>query len=150
MGHSYVSAYYHCVFSTKGRRPWIKPELEERFWPYMGGIARENKMTALAIGGVADHVHMLLSLPSTISIAKAMQLIKGGSSKWIHDEFPSMGHFGWQEGYGAFSIGVAQIDDTKKYLANQKEHHRRKSFQEEFVAFLERHGMEWDPKYIWD
>lgn len=97
MGHSYVSGYYHCVFSTKGRRPWIKPELEERLWPYLGGIARENNMRALAIGGVADHVHILLSLPSTISIAKALQLIKGGSSKWVHDEFPSMGHF-WMAG----------------------------------------------------
>ena len=85
---SYVSSYRHCVFSTKERRPLITPGLQERLWPYLGGIAREHKMTAVEIGGVADHVHMLLSLPSSMAIAKGIQLIKGGSSKWVHDTFP--------------------------------------------------------------
>ena len=115
----------------------------------MGGIARDNKMKALAVGGVDDHVHMLLSLPSTLPISKAMQLIKGGSSKWIHDVFPTRRDFAWQEGYGAFSIGISQIDDTKQYIANQHEHHRVKSFEEEFLAFLEKHGIEYDPRYVW-
>jgi REP element-mobilizing transposase RayT len=115
----------------------------------MGGIARENKMRALAIGGVEDHVHILLSIPSTLSVAKALQLIKGGSSKWVHETFPEHRDFEWQEGYGAFSIGVSQVDDTKKYIANQREHHRTRSFQEEFIAFLERHGIEYDPRYVW-
>jgi putative transposase len=149
MAHSYISALYHVVFSTKERRKFINADLQARLWPYLGGIARENDMKALAIGGVEDHVHLLLSLPSTLTFAKAMQLIKGGSSKWIHDEFPALQEFAWQEGYGAFSIGISQIDDTKRYIVNQAEHHRKVSYQEEFIAFLERHGIEYDPRYIW-
>jgi REP element-mobilizing transposase RayT len=96
MGHvSYISSYFHCVFSTKERQPLIPPRLQERLWPYLGGIARENQMTAIEIGGVADHVHILLSLPSTLPLAKALQLIKGGSSKWVHDTFPEHQLFGW-------------------------------------------------------
>jgi REP element-mobilizing transposase RayT len=149
MAHSYVSALFHCVFSTKDRRRSITEALEERLWKYMGGIARENKMRALVIGGVEDHVHLLLSLPSTLSIAKAMQLIKGGSSKWVHETFAEHKDFEWQEGYGALSIGISQVDDTKVYIANQREHHRTKTFQEEYIAFLERHGIEYDPRYVW-
>src|SRR5258706_2561685 len=88
IGMSYVSSYFHTVFSTKQRRPMITPLLRERLWPFLGGIARQNKMKALEVGGVEDHVHILLSLPSTLSIAKALQLIKGGSSKWVHETFP--------------------------------------------------------------
>jgi REP element-mobilizing transposase RayT len=149
MAHSYVSALFHCVFSTKERRRLITENLEERLWRYMGGIARENKMRALAIGGVEDHVHLLLSIPSTLSVAKSMQLIKGGASKWVHDTFPGHKDFEWQEGYGAFSVGISQVDDTKAYIANQREHHRTKTFQEEYIAFLERHGIEYDPRYVW-
>jgi REP element-mobilizing transposase RayT len=125
---SYVSSYFHCVFSTKERRPLITPSLQERLWPFLGGIARENKMRALMIGGVADHVHLLLSLPATMSIAKAMQLIKGGSSKWIHETFPEQRLFAWQEKYGAFSVSVAQLDSVIAYISKQPEHHRRRSF----------------------
>src|SRR6476620_9619247 len=130
MAHSYISALYHCVFSTKERRKQITDDLASRLWPYLGGIARENKMRALEIGGVEDHVHLLLSIPSTLSIATAMQLIKGGSSKWIHDIFPEHNNFEWQEGYGAFTVGISQVEDTKQYIANQREHHRTKSFQD--------------------
>ena len=106
---SYVSSYFHCVFSTKERRPLITPALRDRLWPIMGGIARQNKMKAIEIGGVADHVHVLLSLPSTLPISKALQLIKGGSSKWVHETFPAHRLFGWREKYGAFSVSVLQI-----------------------------------------
>jgi REP element-mobilizing transposase RayT len=149
MSHSYTSALFHCVFSTKERRKTITEDLQDRLWQYMGGIARENKMRALTIGGVEDHVHLLLSIPSTLSVAKAMQLIKGASSKWVHETFPEHREFEWQEGYGAFSIGVAQVPDTKRYIENQREHHRTRTFQEEFIAFLERHGIEYDPRYVW-
>jgi REP element-mobilizing transposase RayT len=90
----------HCVFSTKERRPLIKPELQARLWPYLGGIARENRMKALVVGGVEDHVHILLSIPSALSVAKALQLLKGNSSKWIHETFKEHRDFEWQEGYG--------------------------------------------------
>jgi putative transposase len=149
VSHSYVSALYHCVFSTKERHKTITEEFQERLWRYMGGIARENQMRMLTIGGVEDHVHLLLSLPSALSIAKAMQLIKGGTSKWVHDTFPQHKNFEWQEGYGAFTVGISQVVDTKKYITNQREHHRAKSFQEEFIAILEKHGIEYDPRYIW-
>lgn len=106
-------------------------------------------MKALAVGGVEDHVHLLLSLPSTMTIAKAMQLLKGGSSKWVHGEFPEHRDFAWQEGYGAFSVGVSQVEDMKRHIGNQAEHHRTKSFQDDFIAFLERHGIEHDLRYVW-
>jgi len=106
-------------------------------------------MKALEIGGMEDHVHLLLSIPSTLSIANAMQLIKGGSSKWVHDTFPEHANFEWQEGYGAFTVGISQVPDTRPYIINQREHHRTKTFQEEYIAFLEKHGIEYDPRYVW-
>src|SRR5215467_11412980 len=113
---SYVSSYYHCVFGTKERRPFITPALRERLWPFLGGIARENEMKALEIGGMPDHVHILLSMPSTVSIAKALQLVKGGSSKWVHDTFPEHRAFAWQVKYGAFTVSVSQLDKIIDYI----------------------------------
>jgi REP element-mobilizing transposase RayT len=110
----------------------------------LGGIARENRMKALAIGGVADHVHVLLSLPAAMSISKAMQLLKGNSSKWIHETFPALRQFAWQEGYGAFSIGVSGIDETCACIREQEEHHRTRTYREEVMMFLQRYGMPFD------
>jgi REP element-mobilizing transposase RayT len=138
----------HCTFSTKERYPFIGSDLESRLWPYIGGIARENRMKALAIGGTADHLHALLSLPGMMSFAKAVQLIKGGSSKWVHDNFPKLRKFEWQEGYGAFSVSASQVPRTIAYINNQKEHHRKKTFEEEFLELLTKHGIEHDPRYI--
>jgi len=147
---SYVSAYFHCVFSTKERRRLITPELQERLWPFLGGIARENGMRAMIIGGVENHVHLLLALPATMPVAKAMQLIKGGSSKWVHETFPEHQEFRWQEKYGAFTVSVSQLDTITAYIENQREHHRSKDFQEEFLALLKRHRIEYDERYLWD
>lgn len=149
MPHTYTSQLFHCIFSTKHRQRMITPDLSSRLWPYLGGISRENGIKAIVIGGVEDHIHLLLSMPSTISIAKAMQLIKGGSSKWVHDTFPKHRHFAWQEGYGAFSIGVGDLERTIAYINNQPEHHRRKDFKEEFLAFLNRHAIDYDERFIW-
>jgi putative transposase len=148
MSHSYVNDLMHCTFGTKERFPSIDAELESRLWPYIGGIARENKMRALAIGGTADHVHALLSLPATMSFAKAVQLIKGGSSKWIHDTLPKYKKFEWQEGYGAFSVSASQASRTIAYINNQKEHHRKRTFQEEFLALLDKHSVKYDRRYV--
>ena len=147
---SYVSSYVHCVFSTKERRPLITAQLRQRLCPYLGGIARENKIKALSIGGVADHVHLLLSLPATMTVAKAMQLIKGGSSKWVHKTFPEQRLFGWQTKYGAFSVSVSQLDGVIEYIETQEEHHRTMSFQEEFIALLKKHRIEYDERYLWE
>jgi putative transposase len=147
---SYVSSYFHCVFSTKDRRPQIGPELRDRLWPFLGGIARQNNLKALEIGGVQDHVHILLSVPATIPISKAMQLIKGGSSKWVHETFPNYQSFGWQEKYGAFSVSVSQLDKIIGYIRGQEEHHRTRTFQSEFLSLLKKHRIEYDEKYLWE
>lgn len=145
---SYISSYFQCIFSTK-ERCFITPEPRERLWPFLGGIARQNKMKAIEIGGVEDHVHILLSLPSTMAISKALQLIKGGSSKWIHETFPEHRLFTWQEEYGAFSVSVSQLDKTIEYLKGQEEHHCRMTFQEEFLTLLKKHRIEYDERYLW-
>lgn len=147
---SYVSSYFHCVFSTKERRPLITAALRERLWPFLGGIARQNKMKALEIGGVADHVHILLSLPATLSIAKALQLIKGGSSKWVHETFREHRIFEWQAKYGAFSVSVSQLDKITQYIKDQEAHHRKMTFQEELLALLKKHRIDYDERYLWD
>jgi putative transposase len=141
--HSFTSCLMHCVWATKERRPLIKPDLQRRLWPYLGGIARENKMKALLLGGVEDHVHALISIPAALSVAKSIQLLKGNSSKWIHDTFKEQWNFEWQEGYGAFSISVSSIGDTTRYIENQAEHHRNLTFKQEVEAFLKKHGMEY-------
>ncbi len=150
MSHSFNSQLMHCVFSTKERRNLITSELAARLYPYIGGIARENKIKLLKIGGVPDHVHLLISLPSTVSISKAMQLIKGGSSKWVHDLFPEHRLFEWQQGYGAFSIGIGDVERTTDYIENQAEHHQKTDFKSEFLSFLKRHGIEYDERCTFD
>jgi len=142
--HTFISCHLHYVWSTKERRRLITPALQERLWPYLGGIARANKMTAIEIGGVEDHVHALIALPAALSISKAVQLIKGNSSKWIHETFPEHRTFEWQEGYGAFSIGVSGIESTVAYIQRQGEHHRQRSFKEELIEFLKKHNQPYD------
>ncbi len=139
--HSFTSCLVHCVWSTKNREPCLTLDLRERLWPYLGGIAKQNQMKTPAIGGASDHVHMLLSLPATLSVAKAMQLLKGNSSKWIRETFPKMHLFAWQEGYGAFSVGVSGVDRTVSYIRNQVEHHRTRTFRDEIVVILQKHGF---------
>lgn len=146
MANSYISGLVHYVFSTKERRKSISPTTQPKLWAYLGGIARRNGMKALAIGGTEDHVHVLLSLPATIPISKAVQLLKGGSSKWMNDEFHDA--FSWQEGYGAFTVGISQVRPTIDYINFQAEHHKQRSFEEEFVAFLKRHGIQYEEKYV--
>lgn len=148
MSHTYCCALFHCVFSTKERQRTIAPENQSRLWAYMGGIAREHGIVALAVGGAEDHVHPLPSLPTSMPIAKAMREIKSASSHWMHETCAMKG-FEWQEGYGAFSIGWAQIDSTVNYIARQEEHHRKRDFQAEFLAFLKKHQVDYDPRYVW-
>ena len=146
--HSLVSCHLHCVWSTKNRAPFLDSDLRDRLWPYLGGIARENKMKALAVGGVTDHVHILISLPGTLSASKAIQLLKGNSSKWIHETFPKSASFGWQEGFGAFSIGVSGIEATISYIRNQEEHHCTRTFREEFIMMIRKHGLEYEERML--
>jgi len=148
MSHTYCSSLFHCVFSTKERRAIVVPEIQDRLWAYMGGVAREHGMAALAVGGTEDHVHILLSLPSSMPIAKAMREIKSASSLWMN-QTGAYNKFEWQEGYGAFSIGWTQVPATIAYITRQQEHHQKRDFQAEFLAFLKKHRIEYDPRYVW-
>jgi REP element-mobilizing transposase RayT len=150
MANTYSSIHIHYVFSTKNREPVILGKVQARLWAFMGGIARENRMLAKCVGGVADHVHLLISLPTSLSIAKGIQLIKGGSSTWMRETFPEIRDFYWQEGYGAFSVSQSHIADTVAYINTQEEHHRHKTFQDEYLAFLRRHDIAYDERYLWD
>lgn len=148
MSHTYCRSLFHCVFSTKERRKTISSEIQSRLWAYMGGIARGHGITALAVGGTNDHVHTLLSLPSSLPVANAMREIKSASSRWMHESC-AITDFEWQEGYGAFSIGTSQIAATLAYITRQQEHHQKRDFQSEFIAFLKKHHVEYDPRYVW-
>lgn len=146
MSHTYISELVHVVFSTKERAPTIGPEIKDRLWSFLGGIARKNGFKALAVGGTTDHVHLLISLPATLAVANAVQLLKGGSSKWLNDIVKP--RFEWQEGYGAFSVGISQENATVTYINSQEEHHRTHTFEDEFLAFLRRHHIEYDSRYV--
>jgi len=150
MANTYTALHYHVVFSTKERQPWITHDSEERVWKFIGGIARENKMKALLIGGMPDHVHLALAIPPTLAVSQALQLLKGGSSKWIKETFPHLRNFAWQDGYGAFTVSKSNLPEVMSYIQAQREHHRGKTFQEEFRAFLLRHEVEYQEKYLWD
>src|SRR5215831_17155134 len=137
---SYTSLPVHCVFATKGRLPLISKDMQPRLWAYVGGIARTNGIKALAIGGMRDHVHLLLSLSGTMPVAKAIQLIKAGSSKWFNEQTRPRS-FAWQEKYGAFSIGISQMKATIRYIENQERHHRKRGYVDEFRQILKKHDI---------
>jgi putative transposase len=149
MPQSYGAIYFHFVFSTKNRQEWIDEKLESRLHEYLGGILRAMDCRLLAAGGTADHIHLLASMARTLTVANVMRDIKSNSSGWIHKEIEGLAGFDWQDGYGAFSVSFSQIDRVKNYIGRQKEHHRRASFQDEFLDLLVRHEVPYDPKYIW-
>jgi len=150
MANTFTSLHYHVIFSTKNREPWIRPEIESRVWSYLGGIARENDMKALLIGGIENHIHLLLGLPTTMSVSKAVQLIKGGSSGWIKETFLGAGSFGWQDGYAAFTVSKSLVPDVEAYIRDQREHHRLKTFEQEYRMVLEKHEIACDERYLFD
>jgi putative transposase len=146
MSHTYVSELVHLVFSTKERRDLIPADTQQRLWSFLGGIAARNGFKTLAVGGTENHVHVLVSLSATIPLAKAVQLLKGGSSKWLNETFAK--NFEWQQGYGAFSVGISQQARTVAYINSQAEHHKKNNFAEEFIAFLKKHNIDYDPRYV--
>lgn len=149
MANTYTSLFYHVVFSTKNREPFIGPDIEQRVWAYIGGVARQHNMTALQVGGIEDHIHVLVLVPPVLSPSQIAQYVKGDSSKWIHETFPTLRHFAWQTGYGAFSVSKSGVSSVVDYIQNQRQHHARKTFQAEYVEFLQRHGVEYDERYVW-
>ena len=142
MPHSHVCCYLHVVFGTKRRRDHLAADVRERLYAYLGGIARRHRMRLLDAGGTEDHVHLIVSLPGTLSVAQAVKRLKGGSSKWLHEAAPSLGSFEWQEGYGAFSVSPSVLNKTRAYIARQGEHHRRRTFEAEYREFQRRHPVD--------
>jgi REP element-mobilizing transposase RayT len=149
MANSYAKIIIHFIFSTKNRQPLITKDFAEQLWSYMAGIAQENKMLPLAIGGMPDHAHVCAVVPPALSVSKAVQFIKGGSSAWVHENLPELIKFKWQVGYSAFSIGQSTLDKTINYIQNQEFHHSKTSFQEEYRQFLNRFYVPYDEKYLW-
>jgi putative transposase len=150
MPQSFACLHYHLIFSTKHRLPLLTADLSERIFEYIGGILQPYEGVLVAAGGTADHVHLLVSLSRSMAVAEAVRLIKSNSSGWVHDTFPKQQAFAWQTGYGAFAVSYSHVDIVRQYLARQEEHHRVKTFQEEFVEFLQRHDLPYDERYIWD
>jgi REP element-mobilizing transposase RayT len=149
MGQSLAKNYVHLVFSTKHRQPLIKEEIEGELFSYLGGICNRLECKVLKVGGYVDHIHILCLLSKKIALMKLMEELKGHSSKWIKSKGDAYANFYWQDGYGAFSVNPSEIQIVINYIANQKEHHRKKNFQREYVAFLEKYEVEYDERYVW-
>jgi putative transposase len=150
MPQSYTCLHYHLVFSTKNRVPAIASNLQPHLWKYLGGIVRGEGGIPIQIGGIADHVHLLVTLRQQPGVADFLRHLKAVSSGWVHDNFPEATDFWWQTGYGAFTVSHSAVDSVKAYIANQEEHHKTRTFQDEFRTLLIKHGIEFDEQYLWD
>ncbi len=151
MPQSLSNVLIHVAFSTKHRAPYLRtPELRGTMTGYMVGILRNIKCPSLIVGAVEDHVHVLCGLHRTVTIAELVEKVKTNSSARIKEEGPALSSFHWQNGYGAFSVSQSNVEQVKAYIANQEEHHRKRSFQKEFRLMLERHGIQYDERYVWD
>ena len=149
MPRSYTNLIYHIVFSTKNRQLMITPNREERLYEYIGGIIRGLGGILLTVNGVEDHVHILAKLRPDKALSDVLRELKAGSSGWMHEVFPDAADFSWQNGYGAFTVSESQVARVNEYIAKQKQHHARESFENEFVALLRKNGIEVDMKYLW-
>ena len=150
MPQSLSKILLHIIFSTKNREDFIRPEIESELYAYMASICNEYDCHAHKIGGVENHVHIACNFSRTISVSKLLEYVKKSSSKWIKTKGEIYRNFFWQNGYGAFSLGMSQLPGVIKYIEQQKEHHRHKTFQEEYLAFLKKYKVEYDERYVWD
>ena len=149
MGSTLSNLLYHVVFSTKNREPLLIPAVRDDLYRYIAGIIKKEKGVLIQIGGMPDHLHLVVKLNPAHSLSDIMKNIKAGSSKWINEQKMLMGRFGWQEGYGAFTISESQLPGVIRYVKEQENHHRTLSFKDEFIMFLKRHRIEYDERYIW-
>jgi putative transposase len=143
--HSYSQSYHHIVFSTKERQKLISKPMQPKLWSYMAGIGRNHGFLVLANGGMEDHAHLLIQLPSQLALAQAISLVKANSSRWMNEHAMK---FSWQEGYGAFSVSASNLGAVERYIANQEQHHRKITYEQEFVGFSRRYGIEFDPQFV--
>jgi len=149
MAGSFTYLGIHFVFSTKQRFPLIDQHIQSRLHSYIGGIIAELKGKPVEINSMPDHIHIFASMPKTISVSKFMEILKSNSSKWLRKTFSHLDCFAWQDGYGAFSVSPTGEDRVVQYIRRQQEHHRKMSFQEEFIAFLDSNGIDYDERYVW-
>jgi putative transposase len=148
MGHTYTTIRIHVVFSTLGRRPLILPDVQPRLWDYIGGLGKNHDIPIHEIRGIEDHVHILLSMPPTVTLSKVVQLLKAYSSKWMNESIIKMGRFSWQEGYAAFSVSQSNFDKVAEYIRGQTEHHKKHAFEDELKSLLLRNGVQFDERYV--
>lgn len=148
MPHSYVCDLTHCIFGIREHSPEIDPLVELNLWPYIVRTSHQNDFESLAVGGTFDHMHLLLSLPSNLNVAKAVQLIKDSSELWLQENVPESKRFAWQDGYGAFSVSPSDLRSTMAFIHEQKEHHRWKTFRDEFTELLDQNGVIYDPRFL--
>ncbi len=148
MANTFSQCFYHFVFSTKQRVNFIQPEIEDRVWAYIGGIAKNHDMSAVQVGGIEDHVHALVMAKPKWAPSEIVQLLKGESSKWVHQELPNLSKFGWQDGYAVFTVSKSIVPRVVDYIRDQRTHHSTKTFEEEYVELLELHGVEYDERYL--
>jgi putative transposase len=145
MSHTYTQNVVHLVFSTKDRRGSIPKDFQPRLWAYAAGICKKEGIFVHSIGGRADHVHLLIQIPPVLALSKAASAIKANSSRWAHEQ----GHkFAWQSGYAAFSVSASIVPVVVRYIQNQEAHHRKMNFQAELIALLKKHGVEFDPRFV--
>ncbi|EMB15295.1 IS200/IS605 family transposase [Rhodopirellula europaea] len=147
---AYTNLRVHLIWSTKDRKPSIAEAFQEDIYAYIGGILRKRKHSLLAAGGVEDHIHLLVSMHPSQSISDCVRDLKSNSSVWVHEHFPKRKTFQWQTKYGAFSVSESSVESVKTYIANQKEHHKKLTFKEEFTALLRKHGIQFDPRYVFE
>ncbi|WP_050029132.1 IS200/IS605 family transposase [Verrucomicrobium sp. BvORR034] len=151
MPQSLSQNYVHLVFSTKDRKSFLQDtELQKRVHAYVAGTCKNLDSPAIIVGGIADHVHILLQLARTKALSDVVRDIKRESTKWIREEAPRLSEFHWQSGYGAFSVSHSLVDTVAHYIRNQAEHHQKMSFQDEFRKLLKKSGLQWDERYVWD
>jgi REP element-mobilizing transposase RayT len=149
MAQTLVCLRVHVVFSTKDRHPMITPEVEPELYAYLGGIIKNLDSRCLAAGGTSNHVHLLISQSKNMALSKLMEEIKKSSSKWIKTKGTALQTFGWQDGYGAFTIGQSQVEALQRYIAGQKDRHKKQTFEEELVTLLKKYQVDYDERYIW-
>jgi putative transposase len=150
MPQSLSNILIHLIWSTKDRHPWLTPGIREKTHAFLAGAVRQMDCEAYRVGGVADHVHLAVRLSRTLSVADLVKEVKTASSKWLKEQDASFTGFYWQQGYGAFSVGMSQKETLLHYIDTQEEHHRTRNFQDEYRDFLQKYGIEYDERYVWD
>ncbi len=150
MPGTYSQILLHIVFSTKNREPWIAPDIAERLYPYMGGLVRAEKGVLYDINGIEDHVHLYLRWRPDATVSDLMRTVKARSSLWVHQTFPKLGAFAWQEGFSVFTVSKSQEGAVKAYIAGQREHHRKEDFRCELLRMLRLHEIEYDERYVFE